>query len=250
MATKNNWLKTNITERMTNPAADFKVWHNVETVNNDDWTTALFNTISDFSLISKKLYIPLSGGMDSEFVFGSLKHLQPTPIIIDTPGNKIESAYASHYCRKNNLIPVVIEMSEKQMLHVYYEDIFTKLNGYGSNSVSQLIAGRYAENNGGVAVIGEHGYDGVNEWDFYNDALIHEDNSIYFFMWTPELVRAMLSEYLLNDGYDHQEFKHRLYNIPFRPKMYYNYSSLYETAIAAIKSKRSIRPNSGSNINL
>jgi hypothetical protein len=133
------------------------------------------------------------------------------------------------------------------MLHIYYEDIFTKLNGYGSNAVSQLIAGRYAEDNSGVAVIGEHGYDGANEWDFYNDALIHEDNSIYFFMWTPELVKAMQTEY---EGEDHQEFKHRLYNIPFRPKMYYTYGPLYETAISAIRSKRSIIPNSGSNINL
>jgi hypothetical protein len=247
MGTKNNWLKTNIAERLTNPALDFKVWHNVETVKNDDWATALFDTVTDFSRISKKLYIPLSGGMDSEFVFESLKHLYPTPIIVDTPGNKLESTYAFHYCRKNNLTPVVIEMSEKQMLHIYYEDIFTKLNGYGSNAVSQLIAGRYAEDNGGVAVIGEHGYDGANEWDFYNDALIHEDNTIYFFMWTPEIVKVMQNEY---EGEDHQEFKYRLYNVPFRPKMYYSYSSLYETAITAIRSKRSIMPNSRSSINL
>jgi hypothetical protein len=191
MATKNNWLKTNIAERLTNPAADFKVWHNVETVKNHDWETALFDTVTDFSWISKKLYIPLSGGMDSEFVFDSLKHLYPTPIIVDTPGNKIESAYAFHYCRKNDLKPLVIEMTEKQMLHIYFNDIFTRLNGYGHNSVAALIATRYAENNGGVAVIGEHGYDDVNEWDFYNDALISEDASIYFYMWTPELVRAM-----------------------------------------------------------
>ena len=69
MATKNNWLKTNIVERLTNPAANFKVWHELETVKECDWDTALFDTITDFSWISKKLYIPLSGGMDSEFVF-------------------------------------------------------------------------------------------------------------------------------------------------------------------------------------
>jgi len=235
MATKNNWLKTNIVERLTNPATDFKVWHNVETVRDDDWETALFDTITDFSWISKKLYIPLSGGMDSEFVFESLKHLYPTPIIVDTPGNKIESAYAYHYCRKNNLNPVVIEKTETEMIHIYYEDIFTKLNGYGYNSVAALIAGRYVESMGGVTVIGEHAYDGVSEWDFYNDALIHEDNSIYFFMWTPELVKAMQNEY---DGSDHQEFKHRLYNVAFRPKMKYQYSSSYEKALAAIRGRR------------
>ncbi len=97
------------------------------------------------------------------------------------------------------------------------------------------IAGRYVESMGGVTVIGEHAYDGVSEWDFYNDALIHEDNSIYFFMWTPELVKAMQNEY---DGSDHQEFKHRLYNVAFRPKMKYQYSSSYEKALAAIRGRR------------
>jgi hypothetical protein len=240
MATKNNWLKTNIAERLTNPAVDFRVWHNVEEVRNDDWETALFDTVTDFSWISKKLYIPLSGGMDSEFVFESLKHLYPIPIIVDTPGNKLESAYAFHYCRKNNLKPVVIEKTEAQMLHIFYEDIFKKLNGYGFNSVATLIAGRYAEDQGGVAVIGEHGYEDNNEWDFYNDILINEDNSIYFFMWTPELVKAMRKEY---DNGDHQEFKHRLYNIPFRPKIKYQYSRLYDITLVLMNRKRKIHPN-------
>jgi hypothetical protein len=127
-------------------------------------------------------------------------------------------------------------MTEKQMLHIYFNDIFTRLNGYGHNSVAALIATRYAENNGGVAVIGEHGYDDVNEWDFYNDALISEDASIYFYMWTPELVQAMRNEY---DGGDHQEFKHKLYDIPFRPKIKYQYSDAYESALNSINSRRS-----------
>ena len=245
MATKNNWLKTNIAERLTNPAADFKVWHNVEEVRNDDWETALFDTVTDFSWISKKLYIPLSGGMDSEFVFESLKHLYPTPIIVDTPGNKLESAYAFHYCRQNNLKPVVIEKTEAEMLSIYYSDIFTKLNGYGCNSVAALIATRYARDMGGVAVIGEHGYDDVNEWDFYNDALIDEEASIYFYMWTPEMVQAMRNEY---DGGDHQEFKHRLYGIPFRPKIKYTYSAAYNSGLNSINSTRSKHPKFGDTI--
>ena len=245
MATKNNWLKTNIAERLTNPEADFKVWHEVESVEKLTWSQALFDTVTDFSWISKKLYIPLSGGMDSEFVFDCLKHLKPTPIIVDTPGNKLESAYAFHYCRKHDLKPVVIEKTEAEMLRTYYEDIFVKLNGYGSDSVAVLLASRYAEENDGVAVIGEHAYDDVNEWDFYNDALIHENNSIYFFMWSPELVKAMQNEY---DGDDHQEFKHRLYKVPFRPKLNYDYSSSYKRAFTTIRSKRVYTPGYNSRV--
>jgi hypothetical protein len=245
MATKNNWLKTNIADRLTNPAADFKVWHEVEQIESLTWEQALFDTITDFSWISKKLYIPLSGGMDSEFVFDCLKHLYPTPIIVETPGNKLESSYAFHYCRKHNLNPVVIQKTEAEMLHIYYEDIFTKLNGYGSDSVAVLVAARYAEEMGGVAVIGEHAYDGVSEWDFYNDVLIHEDNSIYFFMWTPELVKAMQNEY---HEENHQEFKHRLYDVSFRPKLNYDYSVQYKKALAAIRNKRVRSPVNKSNV--
>jgi hypothetical protein len=245
MATKDNWLKTNIAERLTNPAADFKVWHNIDKIENLTWKQALFDTVTDFSRISKKLYIPLSGGMDSEFVFDCLKHLCPIPIIVDTPGNKLESAYAFHYCRKHKLNPVIIQKTEAEMLYIYYKDIFTKLNGYGFNSVAVLIASRYAITMGGVAVIGEHGYDDVNEWDFYNDVLIDENSSIYFYMWTPELVQSMRNEY---DGDNHQEFKHRLYDIPFRPKINYQYSSDYKSALNFINSKRSSHPKSGDNI--
>lgn len=250
MATKNNWLKTNIAERITNPAVDFKVWHEVESVEILNWSQALFDTITDFSWISKKLYIPLSGGMDSEFVFDCLKHLNPTPIIVDTPGNKLESAYAFHYCRKHNINPVVIHKREAEMLQTYYDDIFMKLNGCGSDSTATFIAARYAEEHGGVAVIGEHAYDGVSEWDFYNDVLIHENNSIYFFMWTPELVRAMRCEYLLNDTDDHQEFKHRLYKVPFRPKISYSYSKLYYDALNKISKQRKYSPDPKDTINI
>ena len=239
MTTKNNWLKTNIAERLTNPAVDFKVWHEVDKVENLTWEQALFDAVTDFSWISKKLYVPLSGGMDSEFVLDCLKHLYPTPIIVDTPGNKIESAYAFHYCRKHNLNPVVIQKTEAEMIKIYYDDIFTKLNGYGSDSVAVLIAARYAQEMGGVAVIGEHAYDDVSEWDFYNDVLINEDSSIYFFMWTPELVKAMQNEYR---DEDHQDFKHRLYKVPFRPKLNYDYSSSYKKAFRIIREKRTIHP--------
>lgn len=245
MATKDNWLVTNLKLRLTDPTVDFKVGHRVKKLERLSWEQALRNTILEFESISKKLFIPLSGGMDSEFVFNSLIHLDPIPIIVDTPANKLESAYAFHYCRKHNLTPVVIEKSEYDLLRVYVEDIFTKINGVGASSVAALLAARYAEQNDGIVVIGEHAYDGVSEWDFYNDVLINEDNSIYFFMWTPELVQAMQQEYR---GEDHQEFKHRLYEIAYRPKMIYQYSDGFETVLRNLNEIRKAKPNVKSEI--
>ncbi len=243
MATKNNWLVTNLKLRLTDPAINFKVGHKVDQLERLTWKQALFKTITDFELMSKKLYIPLSGGMDSEFVFDCLKHLDPIPIIVDTPANKLESAYAFHYCRKHSLMPVVIEQSESDLLRVYIEDIFTKINGIGASSVALLLAARYAENNNGIAVIGEHAYDGVSEWDFYNDVLIHEHNSAYFFMWIPELIQAMRNEYILNSVNDHQEFKYKLYNISYRPKIIYQYSDPFKKILWNLNEIRKAKPN-------
>jgi len=239
MATKHNWLKTNISDRLNDHSLNFKVWHNEPKIETVSWEKALYDTIEDLSCLNKKLYVPLSGGMDSEFVIQNLKRLNPIPIIVDTPGNKLESSYAFHYCKKHKLNPIIIEKTESEMLKTFYHDIFMKLNGYGINATASLIASRYTEDHGGVSIIAEHAYDGVSEWDFYNDALINIDNSIYFFMWTPELVKAMRNEY---QGEDHQEFKHRLYDVPFRPKFNYQYSRSYNNGMSIVTSKRVSRP--------
>ncbi len=240
MATKNNWLKTNIAERLTYKGADLKVWHDVSSVEEKSWDQAIKETIDDLANLDRKLYVPLSGGMDSEYVLKSMLHLNPIPIIVDTPGNKIESQYAFHFCKHHNISPIVIEKSEREILNTYYEDIFLKLNGVGIYSVAALIASRYANDHGGVAIIGEHAYDGVSEWDFYNDVLLGLDSSVYFFMWTPELVKAMMNEY---DGGDHQEFKYRLYQIPFRPKITFAHTEGFNQVYAAMMKKRKAKPN-------
>lgn len=240
MATKDNWLKTNISERLTFKGADLKVWHRVSHVAEVSWDEAIKQTVDDISRFDRKLFVPLSGGMDSEYVLKTLMHLDVTPIIVDTPGNKIESQYAFHFCRHNNLKPVVIEKNEKQIIDTYIEDIYTKLNGVGVYSVAALIAARYANDHGGVAIIGEHAYDGVSEWDFYNDVLIGEDSSVYFFMWTPELIEAMKREY---KGGDHQEFKYRLYQIPFRPKIMFSHSQPFNDVFDLLMKKRKAKPN-------
>jgi len=59
-------------------------------------------------------------------------------------------------------------------------------------------------------------------------------------MWTPELVKAMMNEY---DGGDHQEFKHRLYQIPFRPKITFAHTEGFNQVYTAMMKKRKAKPN-------
>jgi asparagine synthetase B (glutamine-hydrolysing) len=232
MATENHWLRSNIKERLTDKSSEFIV--NFDHI---EYTSISFQEASErvVQKIVKKydnIFIPLSGGMDSEYVFNSFLGNKFTPIIVDTPANKTESEYAFRRCRETNIKPVVIEKTEQEMVEIYYEQIFKKLNGIGYNSTATYIAGKYAEEQNGVVVIGEHGYDGMNEWDFYNDALIHEENSIYFFMYDIEIFAAMMKEFAQYDH--HQEFKRRIYNIPIRPKIIYSYSNDYNNIIQQI----------------
>jgi hypothetical protein len=201
--------------------------------------------------------------MDSEFVLKCFGN-SAIAIIVDTPGNKLELTYAYHYCKENNIEPVVIKTTEKDMITTYYENIFKKFNGNGIDLTAAIFSGKYALKNDGVLVVGDHLYDGLNEWDFYNDVLIGENYNLQFFLWTPEIAKAMKNEWekfkILNDIKDidlldkhancHQEFKYNLYNIPFRPKLKYNYSLEYQQIINKLLSSRSSRPRSEISINI
>jgi hypothetical protein len=232
MATENHWLRTNIKERLTNPNANFVV-----TFDHINYTPTSFNEACQRvvkKIVAKydNIYLPLSGGMDSEHVFNCFLGHKFTPIIVDSPANKKESIRAFELCAQTNITPIVIEKTEKEMVEAYHEQIYKKLKGSGFNATATYIAGKYADDHGGVAVISEHGFDGMNEWDFYNDALIHEENSVYFFLYDIEIFSSMLLEFA--NYSHHQEFKSRIYNIPIRKKIKYTYSKEYYSIIKSM----------------
>ena len=135
------------------------------------------------------------------------------------------------------------------MLITYYEKILN-ISGYGDNSTATYIAGQYAEDNGGIFVMAEHLIDdrddgsikiGANEWDFYNDCLINEQNTHYFFNYTPSIAYSMVSE--VTDDEDAQEYKTRIYNVGFRPKMMYEFSEKYKEGLKKLRMTKMITHN-------
>jgi hypothetical protein len=234
MATLNNWMKSNLAERITNKRVDFSVDLNVYFFNRFDIQAASSYTagvIANNCGNNGKLYLALSGGADSDYVLHTMVRcgIPVIPIIIVTSGNTMESAYAFHSCRKFAIDPIVIELTDEQFLRIYYDDILSKLNSAGVYSTPGLVACRYAADHNGTLIIGEHMIDydsngifaGLNEWDFTNEALVGEQYNIPFFNYTVELSYAMV-EAIEDLPIDEWKCKH--YGIDFRPIIPYNFS--------------------------
>ena len=253
MATHKNWFQSNICDR-TNVGLDL----DVTLTKIDDWnlTTcwkdAVDNTIKLLVAHGKPIYVGLSGGIDSEFVCTVFEQrkIPYTPVIVDTPGNQVEVKYAYNFCSKWSRDPVVLNKTAGDMLRIYYNKILMQCHGYGDNSISTYIVGEYARENDGIYVMAEHLIDekknggfnaGCNEWDFYNDLLLGVDNTHYFFNYTPEISSAMIREFPYHD--DVQKCKAELYDLPYRPKIKYEFDSVYQKTQYDLRRSRYLTHN-------
>jgi len=253
MLVENNWLRTNIKERLVNKDIDIKT-----TISSHEFTPSNFMDAA-IDVCNKikhhNLFLGLSGGADSDFVCHLLlqQNIKFTPLIAVTSGNKMERQYAFHTCRKFNLNPVVFELSDKDILSIYYERIFKKLGGIGIYAAQNLFFCDYIKEKGGKFLSGVNSIGGshninnkeilfisIYEFDFYSDVLYDETFEIPFNLYTPKIVYETLKrvDYTLNEA----EFKNDLYSIiDFRPKMSYNYSNNFYEILHKINSKKQIQ---------
>lgn len=245
MATENKWLQTNLKDRLVDLQIDFNVSCKDNSYIPVEFDLACYIVNANIANKYEKMYVPLSGGMDSEFVYLQLKKFGAVPIIVSTPANVEESSHAFNLCKELNVEPIVIEKTEKDIFQSFINDIYKPLNSMGYNSVPALIATRYATDRNGVAIIAEHAYDCLSEWDFYNDILVDEDSSVYYFMWNAQIVDAMQRAY---NNEEHQQFKHNLYRIPLRKKYSYKWSDGFNQAINNLAKTRPFRPKAQTKI--
>lgn len=200
-----------------------------------------------------KLYLALSGGADSDYVFRCLtrNNIPFEPILVRTSGNTQELAYAFHLCKMHNIKPIVLELPDADILEIYFEKVVKGISGYGLYCIPALLACNYAKEHDGVLIIGEHMLDtdkrngnitpGMNEWDFYNELFVGEKYNIPFFNYTTELCYAMTKSIPENKTID--EFKWSLYNIDYRPIFDYTFNKTFEVATQKMKSFRRGSPD-------
>jgi len=250
MATENNWVTNNLSSRFENPCCDLQV-----TIKPNSFERLNFHDAADAAAhkIYKKypkLFLSFSGGMDSDYVFHCLvrNRIPFQPIIVSTSGNQLEMQFAIHTCKQNNIAPIIINLSDKDLLEIYKKEVIDKLNSLGIGAIAGIVACRYAKERGGITIIGEHMLDnddhniwvGMNDWDFYNEVLVGVDYNVPFFYYTTDLTYAMIENI---EPMPIHEWKWNLYQyVGFRPIIEYKFNDKLNALVKNFIEKRKCQP--------
>jgi hypothetical protein len=229
MATENNWLTHNLYERIDNKNSNFNTTIDVKSYRPINFEQASQEVCEKLYSINNNIYIGLSGGLDSEYVFKLFYNLKIpfTPIIVYGSCYKYESDYAFEICKQHNIEPKVINIEEKDIIFKHKSQIYDMLNSpKGVGTIPTILITEYAKENNGIYVKGEHIVGDIdnkvstelNEWDFYNDVICN-GYTYDFFLYTPEIVYSMVSEMLKYHDKSSQEFKCELFDIQYRDKI-------------------------------
>lgn len=245
MLTKNNWLYTNLDERIINPNSNFNVIFNLYSFKEMDFQSAADFTCQEIAKDFDNLFLALSGGMDSDFVLRCFHRngVKIHPIIVSCCNDE-ENEYAYRLCDELKITPTIVKINEEEFLNFYENHIHKKLNSVGYNSTQMLIAEKTAEELQGCLVTGNHfigdGDDMItdeiylisNEWDCYS---FYNGKTIDFFLYTPEILYALMpKEYVTWNVH-----KQKTYGIPYRKKMRPKYS---EETLKRLKEMSRNRP--------
>lgn len=248
MYSYNDWFQTNVKNHVAGES-NFKVYLRPYQFKSLDFHSAAKMTAELLYARHKKIYLAYSGGLDSEFILKTFldNGIPITPVIVLTPHNHIESCYAFRFCRKYSLTPVVLEYTEKQLLEAIYHIILSKVNHFSPTCacfIHMLLVMKYAEENGGVMLCGEHPVSdqGKNEFHsimgtdmtfesgpFYYHALSNVDHPSAFYYHTLELFYAILHE--LDYTVHVNDAKTKLFGLEYRPKIEQQNDAVYRDAI-------------------
>jgi len=235
MRIKNNWFHTNVKEIITNP-----IVRTYFEILDTEYTPTTFKescdtTIREIGEEYNNIYLAYSGGLDSQFIFNLLlEHQIPfTPVLVETPGSKVELEIALYDCKKYQIEPIIIEADEEKIFEIQREIFFPKNVSAVYSSVPKYLCALEIEktHRDYVLLSGENPFDydgnsikGFHEYEFYFD-LVEENFSGDFL--SPILYKnsTVLESWKLFDGnvINENEFKAHLYGIPFRPKYRHSY---------------------------
>lgn len=207
-----NWIITNICDRLQDRACKFEVTINpYEEEISTDFESACLKAAREIGNKYGKIFLGLSGGLDSTYVFKVLTRAEIgfIPIIVSIKGsasNRMEVSNALSLCKENNIKhSVVIKATEKERLEKYFNETYRKVGSFGYFSASSVLAAEYAKAQGGTYITGEHFLNDnqvdrsliLNDYDVQHDALFGDDFFLPFFLYnldmTYHMVKVMLN---------------------------------------------------------
>lgn len=255
MIVENNWLTTNIKDRVDNKNIDFSVVITPYPFEKKSFASASEATALKIAALGKPIYIAFSGGADSEYVVRLFKKLNIpfTALTVRTPGNEYELMYADLLYDSNpDIQKIYIDLDFKSYLKKYIETIkITRVTAI--NSIPLIECAKYAKNNGGIVISGDYlgdcGYNkttgimlaGFSEWDFYVDIFVDENVLVPFFHYDLSIVESMVS---LFDKSKIEVFKSNLYKTIIRPKFKYHFGTKFGKGVEKINTKIKNSPKS------
>jgi len=215
MLVKNNWISSNIKYKLIDKKSLFKVKIKPYRFISNNFSEAVTEAILDIKKYNN-LYLGLSGGIDSEFIARSFikDKVNFTPIIGVSTFNKNEVKYAYAICKELDIKPVIIYISEQDILNCFYNKIIKIFNGSGIHTIVNIILSNYVIKEKGIFVSGHNiiggnknnkSFLGIGEYEFYSDLVFNETFELPFFFYTPyltfEMVKAVGYQNELNTKY-------------------------------------------------
>lgn len=233
----NDWLTTNLNQRFAHKDLDFDVYFKPYTFKKMSLWDASSYTIKKIANKYENLHISLSGGYDSEFVLKvCIENKIPVkPIIVVMNGGEAETSYALDFCKVNNIVPLVVKPTEREIFKLWYDYIYI-IRGRGKYSSPILKSLHIAEQNDGWLLTGDcpptsddhaeeldrpmHDSFHLAEWDFYASELFGHPGGLLGY--SVECMYGFLNE--VDSSLSTQRAKSKLYGLKMRPKIYTSYS--------------------------
>ena len=173
--------------------------------------------------------------MDSELVLKTFiqEGLPITPVITDTPFNRIESEWAYNFCKNNNIKPQVLDYDKNDFVDKLKEktidrNLFSLLGGIPLVTCDEVnkVSGKLITGYGDPFQVhsGIQPNDPISttlcfsEWDYYLDSYDNTHPS-GFFTYDLGLFHSLITQIDYNCKL--QEAKSKLYGLLERPKMFW-----------------------------
>lgn len=245
----NNWLVTNLSQRITDKRINFKVGLNPYKMSRPiSFYFSAVEAAVELKNKHDKIFIAYSGGLDSQFLVNLFHEnkIPFTPILVRTTGNQQELQHAVVHCKHLNIEPVVLTLSNEEHILLWYNMVFKKYGLKGMYTSPSLKAAVYAEQQGGVLVEGcgepiSSIYNNfettlyVNEFDFAVNIAegLQLDHPGSFFMYNQEVFYSYMVE--VNRNLEFQDAKAALYQIKSRDKIRPRYDRAFEAKLKQIE---------------